>query len=222
MHTGDVVAHGLYVSLANIPKKTCARNSKKAWMLAAYIPTSKWRTTLREHEDLSDSSKTDLAGVLNRRLFHRCLSIITRPLRRVAPHQIIDADGQVRWILYVLIAYIADLEEQLWLAGLAQQCCPYCIARGKNLDSDECAHERTSESILELITLTLEKLAVQNGAPDVETPLEFLNEGKKHGLCGVKLLFWVHLPHVDICKVLCLDLLHGFYKFFYDHVFQWN
>ncbi|KAF8594436.1 hypothetical protein BDV93DRAFT_401279, partial [Ceratobasidium sp. AG-I] len=133
MHTGDVVAHGLYVSLANIPKEIRARNSEKAWMLVAYIPTSKWRATLREHEHLSDHSKSELAGVLSRRLFHRCLSIITRPLRRVEPHEIIDADGQVRWILYVLIAYIADLEEQLWLAGLAQQCCPYCVVRGNNL-----------------------------------------------------------------------------------------
>ncbi|KAF8594503.1 hypothetical protein BDV93DRAFT_422046, partial [Ceratobasidium sp. AG-I] len=96
MHTGDVVAHGLYVSLANIPKEIRARNSEKAWMLVAYIPTCKWRTTLHEHEHLSDKCKSDLAGVLSRRLFHWCLSIKTCPLRRVDPHKIIDADGQVR------------------------------------------------------------------------------------------------------------------------------
>ena len=56
----------------------------------------------------------------------------------------------------------------------------------------------------------------------METPLEFLYKGKKLGLCGVKLPFWINLPYVDICKTLSLDLLHSFYKFFYNHVFHWN
>ncbi|KAF8593440.1 hypothetical protein BDV93DRAFT_397274, partial [Ceratobasidium sp. AG-I] len=51
---------------------------------------------------------------------------------------------------------------------------------------------------------------------------EFLREGRKYGLCGVKVPFWVSIPRIDICKVLSMDLLHGFYKLFYDHVFSWN
>ncbi|KAF8594349.1 hypothetical protein BDV93DRAFT_459193, partial [Ceratobasidium sp. AG-I] len=126
MHSGDVVAHGLYMTLANIPKRLRSKNSRRTWMLIAYIPTCKWQKTLRENEGLSKSAKSDLTGVLNRRLFHRAMSIITRPLRRKVPHPLTDADGSVRYVLYVLLAYIADLEEQLWIAGLGNLCCPHC------------------------------------------------------------------------------------------------
>jgi hypothetical protein len=121
MHSGDVVAHGLYISLANIPKRVRSRNSQKAWMLVTYIPTSKWRVTLWEHEDLSDSAKSDLAGVLSCRLFHHCMSILTHPLCQKDPHPVTNPNGIIRMVLYVLIAYIADLEEQLWIATLMTQ-----------------------------------------------------------------------------------------------------
>jgi hypothetical protein len=176
---------------------------------------------LREHEDLSDSAKSDLAGVLSRRLFHRCMSILTRPLRRKDPHPVTDPDGIIRMVLYVLIAYIADLEEQLWIATLMTQSCPHCVTRKNQLDCDECREIRTSAWILDKIRLTLDTLATVNGQRGIETPLQFLYESKKHGLCGVKKPFWVDLD-IDICTVLSLDLLHGYYKFFYDHVFHWN
>ncbi|QRW02374.1 hypothetical protein RhiLY_01372 [Ceratobasidium sp. AG-Ba] len=221
-HAGDVVAHGLYMSLANIPKAMRSRDSRTAWMLVAYIPTSKWRRTLRENEHLSNSAKTDLVGVLSRRLFHRSMSIITRPLRRTIPHQIIDADGKKRMILYVLMAYIADLEEQLWIAGLGSLCCPHCDKQSTNLGDEECGHVRTSGTILEDIRKVLTRLSILNGQPNVETALEFLRESRKHGLCGVKKPFWVEIPGLDICKVLSMDLLHGFYKLFFDHLYSWN
>ncbi|KAG9074962.1 hypothetical protein FRC06_010352, partial [Ceratobasidium sp. 370] len=57
---------------------------------------------------------------------------------------------------------------------------------------------------------------------DRETASQFLAESKKYGLCGVKQPFWANIPGVDISKVLSIDLLHGFYKCFYDHIFKWN
>lgn len=221
-HSGEVAAHGLYMSLANIHKAVRSRNSRTAWALIAYIPTSKWRRTLQDREELSDKSKTELTGVLNRRLFHRCLSIITRDLRRSEPHPVVDADGHIRMVLYRLLAYIADLEEQLWIAALGSKCCPHCLAKGANLGDEECSHQRTSDSILADLDAVVEKLAILKGGYNLETVLEFLHESRNYGLCGVKVPFWAKLPGIDICKVLCPDLLHGFYKFFFDHVFSWN
>jgi hypothetical protein len=34
--------------------------------------------------------------------------------------------------------------------------------------------------------------------------------------------FWSSLPQVDIFKMLCPDILHGFHKMFYDHIYQFN
>ncbi|KAG8778959.1 hypothetical protein FRC12_024705 [Ceratobasidium sp. 428] len=222
MYSGDVVAHGLYMSLANIPKDVRANNSRQAWMLVAYLPTSKWPKTLRENEGLSDTAKQELLGVLSRRLFHLSMSIVTRPLRRTIPRPLIDADGIMRQVLYILLAYIADLEEQLWIAGLGSLCCPHCVAQSVNLGEATCRHTRSSATIIQDIEKVITRLNTLNGRADLETPLEFLRESRKYGLCGVKWPFWIDIPGIDICKVLSMDLLHGFYKLFFDHFFNWN
>ncbi|KAG8700600.1 hypothetical protein FRC09_005857 [Ceratobasidium sp. 395] len=222
MYSGDVVAHGLYMSLANIPKDGRAGNSRQAWMLVAYLPTSKWQKTLRENEGLSDTAKQELVGVLSRRLFHRSMSIVTRPLRRTIPHSLVDADGIIRQMLYILLAYIADLEEQLWIAGIGSLCCLHCLAQSVNLGEGTCRHTRSSVTIIQDIEKVLTKLNALNGQADLETPLKFLRESRKYGLCGVKWPFWIDIPGLDICKVLSMDLLHGFYKLFFDHFFNWN
>ncbi|KZV90828.1 hypothetical protein EXIGLDRAFT_590701, partial [Exidia glandulosa HHB12029] len=38
---------------------------------------------------------------------------------------------------------------------------------------------------------------------------------------GVEKPYWEHLPHVDICRVLCNDSLHGLHKGFQDHTMKW-
>ncbi|KAF8326294.1 uncharacterized protein EI90DRAFT_2820577, partial [Cantharellus anzutake] len=40
------------------------------------------------------------------------------------------------------------------------------------------------------------------------------------GLAGVENLCWEGLA-IDICNVLCVDVLHGIHKFFKDHVMEW-
>lgn len=125
-------------------------------------------------------------------------------------------------VLYRLLAYIADLEEQLWIAALGSKCFLHCLAKGANLGDEGCSHQCTSESILANLEAVVEKLNILKGGYKLETTLEFLNESWAYGLCRVKVPFWAKLPGIDICKVLCPDLLHGFYKFFFDHVFSWN
>ncbi|KAG8709875.1 hypothetical protein FRC08_017932 [Ceratobasidium sp. 394] len=221
-HGGDVAAHALYMTLANLDHETRMKESRTAWILIAIIPVSKWSGTMAENPQLSKSAKSELAGVLNRHLFHRCMSVITRSLCRDKPHRVVDPDGCVRLVLYILWAYIADLEEQLVIAGLGSRCCPHCITQGTDLGDTSCQHERTSETILADIRKVNQTMTTIHGGADLETAVEFLNESKKYGLCGVKSPFWAAIPHVDISKVLSLDLLHGFYKCFYDHIVKWN
>ncbi|QRV93926.1 LON domain serine protease [Ceratobasidium sp. AG-Ba] len=45
-HTGDVSAHGIYMSLANIDKSVRAEISSGAWLLIGIIPKSNWNKTL--------------------------------------------------------------------------------------------------------------------------------------------------------------------------------
>ncbi|KAF8594555.1 hypothetical protein BDV93DRAFT_407398, partial [Ceratobasidium sp. AG-I] len=117
MHSSDVAAHGVYMTLANLDKSTQASISENAWILIAYIPKSKFQYTMAQYETQPKTVCKKLLGVLNHRLFHRCMEVITCSLQRTKPHIVMDPEGNIRSVLYELAAYIADLEEQWLVAG---------------------------------------------------------------------------------------------------------
>jgi hypothetical protein len=161
-----------------------------------------------------------LLGVLNRRLFHRCMEIITRPLRRTEPHPVVDPEGNIRSVLYELTGYIADLEEQWLIAGIGKQTCPHCNCNAGHLGDDTYAALRTREDILDTIKkIKSDYKTAYNRPPSLE---EFMNLSGEQHLNGVDRPFWKSLPQVDISKVLCPDVLHGFHKMFYDHIYHFN
>ncbi|KAF8593421.1 hypothetical protein BDV93DRAFT_408561, partial [Ceratobasidium sp. AG-I] len=125
-HAGDVKVHGFYMSLGNIHKDVRNKTSRRAWMLVGYIPMTKWELTMEKTEFRSKQHQKSLPGILNRRLLHFCLSILCEPLRTLNVHEIVDPDGCVRLIFYVLIAYLADLEEQFKIAAIDKSNCIHC------------------------------------------------------------------------------------------------
>lgn len=220
MFSGDVSAHGLYMSLGNIDKSVREDISKGAWALVACIPKSSWDRTLATLGPMPDDRRSTLIHLLNRRLFHRCMDIITRPLRCTNPHPVMDPEGNVRLVQYDLSIYGADLEEQCNIAGIGRNTCLHCQATGKDLGDARCRHARSSESILASIQQVLKDFQIAYGRhPD---PLEFLREGKKYDLNGVHKPFWRRLPSFDICQALSPDILHGVHKLFFDHIHKWN
>lgn len=102
-------------------------------MLVAYIPSPKFENAtdgLAENKTREDG----LPGVLRKRLYHRCLSILILPFRNTIPRRVLDADGYWRKVLYILMMYIADMEEQWLIACLANfNCVPHCLARSRDL-----------------------------------------------------------------------------------------
>jgi hypothetical protein len=219
-HSGDVAAHAVYITLANLDKSLRANISENAWILVAYIPKSKFHRTMATLEGRPKSVQSKLLGVLNRRLFHRCMKIIIRALRRMEPHNVIDPEGNVRSVLYELTGYIADLEEQWMLAGLGGQTCPHCETNPTHLGDAECAIPRTPADILSKIRkIKRDYKAAENRPLSLE---DFVKLANNQHLNGVDKPFWKSLPQLNIFEVLCPDLLHGFHKFFHDHVYHFN
>jgi hypothetical protein len=219
-HSGDVAAHAVYMSLANLDKSTRANTSKNAWVLVVYIPKSKFQLTMAALEHRPEAVRRKLLGVLNRRLFHRCMEVITRPLRRTEPHNVVDPEGNVRSVLYELTGYIADLEEQWMIAGLGKQTCPHCNCDAGHLGDEEFAPLWTPAKILEVIRkIKKDYKAAWKRPPSLE---EFVNLAGGQHLNGVDKPFWATLPQLNIFDVLCPDLLHGFHKLFYNHIYQFN
>lgn len=216
-YSGDVKVHALYASLGNINKEVRAQTSKRAWMLVAYIPICKWEKTMAHTEFTSKASKKALPGILTRRLFHYCMELICEPLREINTHEITDPEGNIRLIFYVLIAYIADLEEQYVIAALDKSNCVHCEATTTDFGSPDKHPTRSSEDTLDGI----KQVQRERGGANAD-PYQFSLGADKYRLGDVEYPFWASLPFVEICDVLSVDLLHGFYKFFYDHPFYWN
>ncbi|KAG9074571.1 hypothetical protein FRC06_010602, partial [Ceratobasidium sp. 370] len=220
MFSGDVSAHGVYMSLANIDKELRADISEGAWLLVGIIPKSNWDKTLSALPGLSQDRRASLVTLLNRRLFHRCMEVITRPLRRTQPHEALDPAGNTRLVQYEFSIYGADLQEQCDAAGITRNACPHSRAKGKTLGDCQCQPARSSKEIIMRIQQVLAEFHfVHRRYP---TPLEFLDAGKKYDLAGIQKPFWRKLPGFDISQVLCPDLLHGFHKMFFDHPHKWN
>ncbi|KAG8692126.1 hypothetical protein FRC08_009996 [Ceratobasidium sp. 394] len=117
-YAGDVKVHAFYISLANIHKEVRSHTSRRAWMLVAYIPICKWEKTILKTEFRSKQHQKDLPRILNRRAFHLSLEIICEPLREINVHEVVDPEGNIRLIFYILLAYLADLEEQYKISAL--------------------------------------------------------------------------------------------------------
>ncbi|KAG8713186.1 hypothetical protein FRC08_013588 [Ceratobasidium sp. 394] len=164
--------------------------------------------------------RTKILGMLNRRLFHRCMEVLTRPLRRTEPHDVVDPEGNVRSVLYELSLYIADLEEQWVVAGLGGQTCPHCERDTTHLGDSESGLPRTPTDIARRIKKIKKDFESCRGrVPLLE---EYIDLATEHHFNGVNKPFWKSLPNLNIFEVLSPDLLHGFHKMFHNHIYRFN
>jgi hypothetical protein len=118
------------------------------------------------------------------------LKKVLEPLRAFQPsanhsclYPAIDAKGYQRECFPVLMAWIADLEEQWVILGLAKNSCPKCCARYEQLDDAHLCETRTGQQILGVLHRLRDEL------PDASS-LQFMREAKKEGLSGVEELCW--------------------------------
>src|SRR5258705_11836492 len=82
-----------------------------------------------------------MPGILSQCLFHLCMKLILAPLRidQRKYYMVPSPDGNSRLCMAVLMAWIADLEEQLLISGVQHLSCPVCTAVYHNLaETDGC------------------------------------------------------------------------------------
>ncbi|KAG8732995.1 hypothetical protein FRC11_009448 [Ceratobasidium sp. 423] len=218
--SGDITAHPVYYSLANIDKELQSSISQGTWLLIRYIPKSTWDRTLASMGPLSKAQQSTVIHALNRRLYHRCMDLILTPFKCKTPHKVVDLEGNTRLIQYRLAMIGADLMEQYDIAGIGPGLCPQCEVKGKALGECRCHLACSSVTIMDNIRKVNETFHCERGRnPNV---WEFLKAGKEYNLCGIQKPFWRSLPFVNICLVLSPDLLHGVHKMFFNHIHRWN
>lgn len=211
--SGDKEFHAVYMSIGNIHKKVRNQVTRRAWLLLAQLPTPRFDSTSKSF--LTKEEIEQMPGFFSRQLFHKCMGIVLKPLWTDTRQTVrtVCADGKVRECVGVLMAWIADLEEQWVIAGLPKYSCPMCKAGFTEFDHPHPQLPCTGTSILE----TLRAICASDHKLDL---WQFIKHVHAEHLSGVEELCWIRLP-VDLCCIICVDILHGLHKLFGDFPFHW-
>ena len=207
--------HAVYISLGNISKEIRQKRNAQAWLLLAKVPVSKFSKTQ------FPSSKTKrgvMPGILSQRLFHLCMKLVLAPLRidQRKYYVVPSPDGNTRLCMAVLMAWIADLEEQLLITGVKTFSCSVCCTGYEDLPQPGSFGIRTSDSII----CVLKQICTEFPSASA---YEFKMEVRKLGL-GLLGAFedpcWEGL-RIDPYVFIKQDILHGIHKFIWDHPGSW-
>jgi hypothetical protein len=205
----------IYLLLGNIHKNLQQKRSSKAWLLVAKLPTGRFHQT-QFGPGKVESEK--MPGILRQQLFHRCMRIVLEPLRTNQPvyYHMVGLDGKLCCCVTVLMAWVADLEEQLVIAGVVNFHCSTCLAMKKDLGDPKCFSLRCGQWILD----TLSHVRAQYPSA---TTYEFSKAVRslRIGLSGcTEKLCWEGLL-LGPEQFLKQDLLYGSHKFIWDHLITW-
>jgi len=203
--TNDKTAYPLYLTIGNIDSHLRRQSSKRAYVLIAYLPTAK----LDKHRLQSGAQSN-----ARQRIFHACLHIIFRSLRKAAKDgiKLKDSEGFIRLCFTILAIYIADYPEQSLVT--LTRCgtrCPKCWTGkeefGENVKGDPRKPEETLHYIDEATELTT--IAASDA---------FL---KDVGLNCVPKPFWRDWPHANIHNAISSDVLHQLYQGLIKYLTKW-
>lgn len=125
-----------------------------------------------------------------------------------------DPHGDQRLCFTPLVAWTADLPEQLMISCVSKNASPVTEATYKQFADAHRSSPRTGELTLECIH-TLGKTA------DPWQLMSFLKKARAMYLSGVHLPFWRDWRFANPSIFLLPEILHACLKFFFDHVLPW-
>ena len=214
MMTGDQTAHPVLLSLANIHMDVRMKPNTHAFVLIALLPCPKF---------LIKTKPT--CGVLESRIVHLCLNIITHPLKLAARagHMMADPSRFSRFFFTTLASYIVDTPEAVLIAGVAGKTSHLTMADYQKFGDPTRQEPRTASTTL----AQLAALAENTNPLDLHIHIP---AAKAMRLNGVHLPFWwdwyLELTSgqrllSDPCIFLTPEPLHHWHKQFWDHDVKW-
>lgn len=208
--TGNKEMHPVLLSIANIDPSVRMKATSHSFVLAAYLPIPKFK----------DVSPTVHAALVAQ-AYHASLSIVTENLQVAEQHgaEMSDYDGFKRVNHTPLVSWISDLPEMHSISCTLQNQSPLSLAAIHQFGDDQFLRPqaaRTRDHTLDNITRA--RLAVPPGPAGFPT---FVTEAAKYGLLAVVDPFWARWGQACPSDFLTPDALHGWHKFFFDHIVQW-
>jgi hypothetical protein len=197
--------HPLLISLANINAGVRMKATSHVFALAAYLSIPKFLDV-----------NAHLQSLLAVRVFHICLSIVTKNLKcaEFSGKQMPDPWGNQRIAHMPLVRYIADLPEQCMISCVLGSESPTSTASQDQFGDGICHPRCTQNYTLNRITL-----ACQEADPTFLPA--FLKACHPMGLNGVNQPFWKDWGSADPSLFLTPDALHAWHKFYFDHLLKW-
>jgi hypothetical protein len=212
--TGDRVAHPVLLSLANIRMDVRMKTSSHAFVLTALLPCPKFLAKDRP-----------IRSVLESRVIHLCLDIITQPLKLAARAGRMMADplGYSRLCFTALASNIVDTPEASLVACVAGKTSHLTMADYRTFGDQTRQEPRTASTTL----AQLSALATLHDPLDL---LTYLPAAKAIRLNGVHLPFWrdwylessMQQLLSDPSQFLTPEPLHHWHKQFWDHDVKWG
>ena len=172
--TGDRVAHPVLLSLANIRMGVRMKSSSHAFVLTALLPCPKFLIKNKA-----------IRGVLENRVIHLCLDIITHPLKLAARagRMMADPVGYSRFCFTALASYIVDTPEAAMIACVAGKTSHLTMADYRRFGDPTRQEPRSASTTL----AQLAALATVHDPLDLPT---YIPAAKAIRLNGVHLPFW--------------------------------
>ncbi|KAK1217939.1 hypothetical protein PQX77_019395 [Marasmius sp. AFHP31] len=200
---GNKTAYPVYISIGNIPKEIRRKTSRGAYLLLAYLPTSKL-----SHISNKSARRRALAN-----LFHGCMGHVMEPLKTAGVEgiRVVDGAGVARRGHPVLAVYVADYPEQT-LATMAKgnRCPGLCPT-----DPEELGDNHMNGPFLDLADALDVLLSIAEG------PTTFTKKCKQHGMKPIANPFWNGLPYTNIFHSITPDILHQLYQGLIKHLIAW-
>ncbi|KAG1735664.1 uncharacterized protein EDB91DRAFT_1238174 [Suillus paluster] len=186
--TGGPEMHPLFLTISNIDSDVCMKATSHAWQCVAYIPIPKFET------------HSDYHTILKSRVWHN-LKVAAK------------VSDELQYCFTPLVAWIADLPEQLMIASVSKNTSPITLAAHKQFGDANCHNPHTVEHTLELLYILSQFVDPWN--------LDwFQKKAKELLLLGMHLLFWRDWPLTQVFIFLVPEILHTLHKFFFDHLFD--
>lgn len=215
--TGDRTAHPVLLSLANIHADVRMKSSNHAFLLIALLPCPKFIV-----------KDKGFRGVLENRVVHLCLDIVTNPLKLTAcaGRMMADPRGYSRFCFTALASYMVDTPEAAMLAGVAGKTSHLTMADYRKFGDPVRQEPRTASTTLAQLA------ALATNANPLDLPV-YIPAAKAIRLNGVHLPFWrdwilqttpgvpTRVLMADPCRFLTPEPLHHWHKQFWDHDMKW-
>ncbi|KAK1230796.1 hypothetical protein PQX77_006110 [Marasmius sp. AFHP31] len=200
---GNKTAYPVYVSIGNIPKEIRRKTSRGAYLLLAYLPTSKL-----SHITNKSARRRALAN-----LFHGCMAHILAPLKTVGVEgmRVVDGAGIPRRGHPILAVYVADYPEQTLATMAKGNRCPGLCPTAP----DELGNDHTNGPFLDLADALDVLLSIADG------PTAFTKLCKERGMKPIAEPFWKGLPFTNIFQSITPDILHQLYQGLVKHLIAW-